>query len=325
MQGKIALEEHFAVEATLADSKVFGAHVWEELGPRLTDFQDKRLRLMDASGVEIMIVSLNAPAVQAIHDVKRAITVAREANDHLAVEIAKRPDRFRGFAALAMQEPDEAARELTRCVKELGFVGALVNGFSQAEKPDSALYYDLPQYRPFWRTVAELDVPFYLHPRNPLPGDVRAYEGHNWLLGPNWAFHAETAVHALRLIGSGLFDEYPNLQIVLGHLGEGIPAYLWRIDNRNAWMKAPHKYAAKKRVADYVRNNFVLTTSGNFSTSALDQAIAETGVDRILWSADYPFEDISDAADWFDKAPLNEADRQKIGRENAVKLFKLKT
>jgi gamma-resorcylate decarboxylase len=325
MQGKIALEEHFAVEATLADSKVFGAHVWEELGPRLTDFQDKRLRLMDASGVEIMIVSLNAPAVQAIHDVKRAITVAREANDHLAAEIAKRPDRFRGFAALAMQEPDEAARELTRCVKELGFVGALVNGFSQAEKPDSALYYDLPQYRPFWRTVAELDVPFYLHPRNPLPGDVRAYEGHNWLLGPNWAFHAETAVHALRLIGSGLFDEYPNLQIVLGHLGEGIPAYLWRIDNRNAWMKAPHKYAAKKRVADYVRNNFVLTTSGNFSTSALDQAIAETGVDRILWSADYPFEDISDAADWFDKAPLNEADRQKIGRENAVKLFKLKT
>ena len=116
MQGKIALEEHFATEATLADSKVFGTHVWEELGPRLTDFQDKRLRLMDASGVEIMIVSLNAPAVQAIPDVKRAIAVARDANDHLATEIAKRPDRFRGFAALAMQEPEEAARELTRCV-----------------------------------------------------------------------------------------------------------------------------------------------------------------------------------------------------------------
>ena len=113
-----------------------------------------------------------------------------------------------------------------------------MNGFSQAGEPDSALYYDLPQYRPFWRTVATLDVPFYLHPRNPLPGEIRAYEGHNWLLGPNWAFHAETAVHALRLIGSGLFDEYPNLQIILGHLGEGIPAYLWRIDNRNDWMKA---------------------------------------------------------------------------------------
>src|SRR5690242_11400502 len=131
MQGKIALEEHFAIAATLSDSHVFGAHVWDELGPRLTDFQDKRLRLMDASGVEIMIASLNAPAVQAIHDVKRAVAVAREANDHLAAEIAKRPDRFQGFAALAMQDPDEAARELTRCVKEFDFVGALVNGFSQ--------------------------------------------------------------------------------------------------------------------------------------------------------------------------------------------------
>jgi len=323
MQGKIALEEHFAIEATLGDSQVFGAHVWQELGPRLTDFQDKRLRLMDASGVEIMIASLNAPAVQAIWDVARAIDVARKANDHLAAEIARRPDRFAGFAALPMQDPEEAARELTRCIKELGFVGALVNGFSQAGSAESALYYDLPQYRPFWRTVAELGVPFYLHPRNPLPGDIRAYEGHNWLLGPSWGFHAETAVHALRLIGSGLFDECPKLQIVLGHLGEGIPAYLWRIDHRNNWMKAPHKYAAKKPVADYVRNNFVVTTSGNFSTSALEQAIAEIGVGRVLWSADYPFEDIADAAEWIDAAPLSEADKKKIVRDNALNLFKL--
>ena len=325
MQAKIALEEHFAIEATLGDSKVFGAHVWEELGPRLTDFQDKRLRLMDASGVEIMIASLNAPAVQAIWDVQRAIAVAREANDHLAAEIAKRPDRFAGFAALPMQEPGAAAEELTRCVNEFGFVGAMVNGFSQAGKADSALYYDLPQYRPFWRTIAELDVPFYLHPRNPLPGDTRAYEGHNWLLGPNWAFHAETAVHALRLIGSGLFDEFPNLQIILGHLGEGIPAYLWRIDNRNGWMKASHNYAAKKPVVEYFRNNFVLTTSGNFSTSALNQTIAELGIERVLWSADYPFEDIADAAEWIDATPLSQADRETICRGNAVHLFKLKT
>jgi 2,3-dihydroxybenzoate decarboxylase len=323
MQGKIALEEHFAIAATLADSQVFGKNVWDELGPRLTDFQDRRLRFMDASGVELMILSLNAPAVQAIHDVKRAINVAREANDILAAEIAKRPDRFKGFAALPMQDPDEAARELTRCVKELGFVGALVNGFSQAGSATSTLYYDLPQYRPFWRTAAELDVPFYLHPRNPLPGAIPGYDGHNWLLGPNWGFHAETAVHALRLIGSGLFDEHPNLQIILGHLGEGIPAYLWRIDHRNDWMKARHRYAAKKWVADYFRSNFVLTTSGNFSTSALTQAIAEIGIDRVLWSADYPFEDVSDAAGWLDTMPISEGDRQKIGRTNALKLFKL--
>jgi 2,3-dihydroxybenzoate decarboxylase len=224
-----------------------------------------------------------------------------------------------------MQDPEAAAQELTRCAKDLGFVGALVNGFSQAGKPDSALYYDLPQYRPLWRVVADLGVPFYLHPRNPLPGAIPGYEGHNWLMGPNWAFHAETSVHALRLIGSGLFDEHPGLQIILGHLGEGIPAYLWRIDHRNDWMKAPHKYAAKKSVADYFRNNFVLTTSGNFSTSALIQSIAEIGVERVLWSADYPFEDISDAADWIDAAPISEADRQKIGRTNALTLFKLTT
>lgn len=324
MQGKIALEEHFAIAATLADSQVFGAHVWGELGPRLTDFQDKRLRLMDASGVEVMILSLNAPAVQAIADVERAIAVAREANDVLAREVAKRPARFAGFAALPMQDPEAAARELTRCVRELGFVGALVNGFSQVERADSAVYYDLPQYRPFWKTVAELQVPFYLHPRNPLPGAIPGYQGHNWLLGPNWAFHAETAVHALRLIGSGLFDEHPQLQIILGHLGEGIPAYLWRIDHRNEWMQARHAYAAKKWVADYFRNNFVLTTSGNFSTSALNQAIAEIGIERVLWSADYPFEEISHAADWIDKAPLSDDDRRKIARTNAQQLFRLK-
>ena len=324
MQGKITLEDHFATKTTLGDSQVFGAHVWSELGPRLLDFQDQRLRLMDEAGIEIMIASLNAPAIQAIHDVARAVEVAREANDVLAQEIARRPDRFVGVAALPMQDPEQATAELQRCVKELGFRGALVNGFSQVGSPDTAVYYDLPQFRPFWRAVESLDVPFYLHPRNPLPGDVRAYEGHDWLLGPNWAFHAETAVHALRLIGSGLFDECPRLQIVLGHLGEGLPYYLWRIDNRNSWMKAPHKYAAKKSVADYFRANFHVTTSGHFSTPAMLDAMAELGADRVMFSVDYPFEDFGEAAEWFDHADIGEADRLKIGRTNAMKLFKLK-
>ena len=297
--------------------------MWSELGPRLLDFQDQRLRFMDAAGIEIMIASLNAPAIQAIPDIKRATEVTREANDVLAREIAKRPDRFVGVAALAMQDPDNAAAELERCVKDLGFRGALVNGFSQVGSPDTAVYYDLPQYRTFWRVVERLDVPFYLHPRNPLPGSMRSYEGHDWLLGPNWAFHAETAVHALRLIGSGLFDELPRLQIILGHLGEGLPYYLWRIDNRNSWMKAPHKYAARKPVADYFRANFHVTTSGHFSTPAMIDAVAELGVDRVMFSVDYPFEDMGEAAAWFDKAEIGETDRRKIGRTNAIRLFKL--
>ncbi len=323
MQGKIALEEHFAIDATLGDSKVFGAQVWDRLGPRLIDIQDMRLAEMDKHGVEMMILSLNAPAVQAIHDVKRAIAVAREANDVLADHVRKRPTRFAAFAALPMQDPEAAIAELTRCVKELGFVGALVNGFSQAGAPDTALYYDLPQYRPFWRACDQLGVPFYLHPRNPLPNDIRAYDGHNWLLGPNWAFHAETAVHALRLIGSGLFDECPNLQIVLGHLGEGIPVYIWRIDGRNGWMKERHRYAAKHGVGHYFRKHFHLTTSGNFSTPALANAVSEMGADRVMFSVDWPFEDVGEGCDWFDKADIAPDDRQKIGRDNAVKLFKL--
>ena len=184
MQGKIALEEHFAIEATLGDSQVFGAHVWEELGPRLLDIQDMRLKEMDKHGIELMILSLNAPAVQAIHDVKtRDRRRASRPTTISPREVRKRPGRFAGFAALPMQDPEAAAAELTRCVKELGLVGALVNGFSQVGTPDSVLYYDLPQYRPFWRTVEALDVPFYLHPRNPLPSWTKFYEGHQWLLG----------------------------------------------------------------------------------------------------------------------------------------------
>ena len=323
MQGKIALEEHFAIEPTLGDSQVFGAHVWKDLSHRLLDIQDTRLGEMDKHGIEMMILSLNAPAVQAIHDTKRAIEVAKQANDHVANEVRKRPSRFAAFAALPMQDPDAAITELTRCIKELGMVGALVNGFSQIGAPDNVTYYDLPQYRPFWRAVEALDVPFYLHPRNPLPSWTKFYEGHNWLLGPNWAFAAETAVHTLRLIGSGLFDECPRLKMVLGHLGEGIPIYLWRIDNRNGWMKAPHKYPAKHGVGHYFRKHFHLTTSGNFHVPALTNAMTEMGVDQVLFSVDWPFESIEEGAESFDKAEISEADRAKIGRSNAIKLFKL--
>ncbi|MGI8527635.1 MAG: amidohydrolase family protein [Pseudolabrys sp.] len=323
MQTKITLEDHFAIEATLNDSQVFGALVWPELRHRLLDIHDTRLRAMDAGGVEKMILSLNAPAVQAIGDAEQAIAVARQANDALAEETRKRPDRFAAFAALPMQDPKAAIAELERCVNDLGFVGALVNGFSHSGNPDNLLYYDLPQYKPFWRALQALDVPFYLHPRNPLPGQIPGYRGHNWLLGPNWAFNAETSVHALRLIGSGIFDECPKLKIVLGHLGEGIPALLWRIDHRNGWMKAPHEYAAKKSVADYFRKHFWLTTSGNFSTSALKQTVAEVGVERVMFSIDWPFEGIDDGCAWFDQAELAAADKMKIGRDNAADLFKL--
>ena len=284
MQGKVTLEDHFAIEATLGDSQPFGSHVWPELRHRLLDFQDQRLRLMDEAGVEIMIASLNAPAIQGIAESERAAELAREANDVLAGEVAKRPDRFVGVAALPMQDPEVAIQELQRCINELGFKGALVNGYSELAGSSKPIHYDLPQYRPFWRALEDLDVPFYLHPRPPMAGVMPHYEGHHWLFGPTWSFAAETSLHALRLIGSGLFDECPRLQIILGHLGEGLPYYLWRIDNRNNWMKAAHKYPARKRVSDYFRSNFHITTSGHYSTPALVDAIAEIGADRVMFS-----------------------------------------
>jgi 2,3-dihydroxybenzoate decarboxylase len=185
------------------------------------------------------------------------------------------------------------------------------------------LYYDLPQYWDFWQVVESLDVPFYLHPRNPLPSQARIYEGHRWLLGPAWAFAQETAVHALRLMGSGLFDKYPRLAIVLGHMGEGLPFGMWRVDHCNGWVKGRHNYPAKKPIADYFHANFHITVAGNFCTPALLTAMLELGSDRILFSTDWPFENVDQAADWFDVAPISEADRLKIGRTNAIKLFKL--
>ena len=324
MQGKIALEEHFAIPETLMDSRgYFPDRVWQEVKSRVLDLHERRLALMDENGIQMMLLSLNAPAVQAIPDAAKAYDIARKANDYLAEQVRKRPDRFQGLAALPMQQPERAAQELERCVEELGFRGALVNGFSQINDPDTAIYYDLPQYRPFWAAVERLDVPFYLHPRNPLPRDARIYEGHPWLLGPIWAFGHETAVHALRLMGSGLFDDHPRLQIILGHMGECLPFALWRVDNANGWIENRHSYAAKKRMRDYFSANFYVTTSGNFHTPALINAIAEIGVERVMFSTDWPFENIDHAAKWFDACPIAENDRAKIGRVNALRLFKL--
>jgi len=324
MKDKIGLEEHFAIDATIMDSHGFLAEkVWPELKSRLLDVQEKRIGFMDEFGVEMMILSLNAPAIQAIPNSDLAVETAQRSNDILAEEINKRPERFAGLAALPMQDPDSAIKELKRCVEELKFVGILVNGFSQIGDPDTAVYLDLEMYRPFWQVVEQLDMPFYLHPRNPLPRDSKIYEGHPWLLGPTWAFGQETAVHALRLMCSGLFDTHPNLKIILGHMGEGLPFSMWRVDNRNAWVDEPPSYPARKSITDYFLQNFYITTSGNFRTQALINTMLEIGSDRILFSSDYPFEDVGHASVWFDNTEISENDRRKIGRTNALSLFKI--
>jgi predicted TIM-barrel fold metal-dependent hydrolase len=248
MNGKIALEEHFALEDTLEDaiySRNFPA--WPDMRRRLIDLHDLRLPEMDKYGIELMIMSLHNPAVQGIPEAPKAVAMAKRVNDTLAAAVAKRPDRFAGFATLPMQDPEAAIVELTRCIKDLGFKGAMVNGFSQVGSPDKVVYLDDLRYRPFWAKVEELNVPLYLHPRDPLPNREPIYEGHFWFMGSAWAFGVETAMHALRLMGSGLFDHYPKLNIILGHLGEGIPYSVWRLDHRIS--RTPRNIPAKRKMA----------------------------------------------------------------------------
>jgi predicted TIM-barrel fold metal-dependent hydrolase len=320
LAGKIALEEHFVLAETIGTS-----YAVRDLPPetrhKILDVGSGRIAEMDRGGLDICILSLTAPGVQAVPDITQAIAQARRTNDYLAENVAKNPKRLKGFATLPLQDPEAAAQELTRCVKNLGFCGALVNGFSQIGEADSAVFYDLPQYRPFWATVQELDVPFYLHPRNPLASRQQSYEGYSWLAGSPWGFAVETSIHALRLMASGLFDEYPKLKVILGHLGEGLPFGIWRVDHRISRGSGTPK--AKLPMSHYLRENFYITTSGNFHTQALTNVILEVGADRILYSVDYPYEDVVEAREWFDQASISESDRMKIARTNAQKLFRV--
>ncbi len=324
MAGKIALEEHFAIAETVEATAIFvpQSH-WPELKGRFLDAGERRLAEMDANGIDMMILSLNGPGVQAVTDTQEAVDLAQRANDHLAEVVARRPDRFQGFAALPMLDPEPAARELERCIIELGFRGALVNGFSQLGEDPAPIFYDIERYRPFWAMAEALSAPFYLHPRNPAKHLSAAYEDHPWLLGPYWAFAQETAVHALRLMCSGLFDAHPRLSIVLGHLGEGLPFHIWRCDHRNSILGMKADYPAVHTLQHYLSHNFFLTCSGNFSTPAFLTAIMEMGSDRIMFSVDWPYEEMSEAIAWLESTPIAPADRQKIERDNAISLFKL--
>lgn len=324
MRGKIAFEEHIAIQETLEQTRAFAGESTrlEQFTRQILDIGEERLEIMDRTGIEFAILSLNAPGIQAVLDIRRAIDLAKKANDRMAEAVTRYPGRFGAFAALPMQDPDAAAQELGRCVKDLGFKGAMVNGFTQRDRPDSAIYYDLPEYRGFWAQVAALDVPFYLHPRMQIPSQSRNYEGHPWLMSAPWGFAVETSIHSLRLCGSGLFDDYPTLKICIGHLGENIPFGLWRLDARMRF--SSRGYRGKRPLGDYFREHFHITTSGNFNDPAFRCTLEVLGKDKLYFSADYPFETMQDAADWYDSTSMiSEQDRLQIGRTNALKLFKL--
>jgi len=324
MKGKIAFEEHFALPETLEETRSFAGDsgIWDEFTREILDLDDIRLGHMDRTGIELAILSLNSPGVQKILDAEKAMSVAHKANARMAETVDRYPGRYAALAALPMHDPDAAAEELTRCVRELGFKGCMVNGFQQVDDPDNIKYYDLPEYRSFWATVSELDVPFYLHPRMQVPTRAQNYDGHPWLMSAPWGFAVETSIHSLRLCGSGIFDEYPNLRVCIGHLGENIPFGLWRLDARMRFSR--RGYRGKRPLGDYIRENFHITTSGNFNDAAFRCTLEVIDQDKIHFCADYPFEKMEDAADWYDATDvISDEQRRKIGRTNAIKLFKL--
>lgn len=315
---KIAFEEHFMAPGFERYSKAFLQYidpaVAAELGRRLADVDALRLEEMDKAGIALTILSQTGPGVQGETDRAVAVHDAAANNDYLAERIARHPTRFAGFASLAMQDPHAAAKELERTVTELGFKGALVNGHSHG------VYYDDPAYDAVWERFQALDVPLYLHPID-FPKIPATLEGHPEIQGASWGWGVETGSHALRLLFGGVFDRFPHLKIVLGHMGEGLPFQRWRFDSRFA--AYPFGVKLQRKPSDYIGSNILITTSGVCSPAALAGAIAEMGAEAVMFSVDYPYESTSIAAAFIENAPLDEKTRALVCHGNAERLFKL--
>jgi 2,3-dihydroxybenzoate decarboxylase len=282
---------------------------------RLDDLGALRLKEMDEAGIDVQVLSHGAPSTQRL-DAATAVPLARQVNDRLFESIRKTPGRFEGFAALPSASPKEAADELERAVTKLGFKGAMLHGLDAKGR-----FLDLKEFWPIYERAQALDVPVYLHPAVPHKAVVDAYyrdylEQFPGLLTAAWGFTVETATQAIRLVLSGVFEAYPRLKIVLGHLGESLPFSLWRID-----MALSRHRATPFR--DTFREHFWITTSGNFSTPALLCCVMEMGVDRILFSVDYPFVANPPGVKWMEGVPLSAEDRVKILSGNARRLLRI--
>jgi 2,3-dihydroxybenzoate decarboxylase len=309
----IALEEHYADPlVTLRAPMGSMAHLVD----RLEDLGNGRLAVMDAAGIDFQVLSHVPSRVQQV-GASEAVELATGANDRLHGVIDRNPDRFAAFAALPTPEPQAAARELDRTVTQLGFKGAMIHGRSQD------LFHDNRRFWPIFERAQALDVPVYLHPGPPHPAMIDAYyrdylADFPYLNSAAWGYTVDTANQALRMILSGLFESYPDLKIILGHMGEGLPFLVDRIDEA---LKRPGNKTVNFK--ETFCRNFYLTTSGHFSTPALLCALLEVGIDRILFSIDYPFVDNEPGMKWMETVPLSAEDKEKMFNGNARRLLKL--
>ncbi|MET0537639.1 MAG: amidohydrolase family protein [Xanthobacteraceae bacterium] len=311
----IALEEHYW-DRELADTyegieRVSDAKTIE----RLCDLGALRLREMDEAGVDMQILSHGSPSTQKLEG-EKAVSLTRAANDRLREVVSGNPKRFAAFAALPTSDPKAAADELERTTK-LGFKGAMIHGLA------NGVFFDDRRFWPIFERAQALDVPIYLHPSVPLQTVMDAYykeymKDFPMVIRAGWGYTVETATHAIRLVLSGLFDAYPKLKIVLGHLGETLPFLVWRIEHALA-----RPGGKQLSFRDVFCQHFYITTSGNFSTPALLCCMMEMGIDRILFSIDWPFVPNKPGMQWLKEVPLCDEDKNKLASGNAKRLFRL--
>ena len=314
---RIALEEHFVIDDPAHIERwltlIPNVHrsVTDNLLPILSDVGDRRLEAMSAAGIDMAVLS-NVGSIQGNLDPSPALQLARQANDYLARTVQRHPTRYDGFASVPLQDPVAGADELERAVGQLGMKGAMVIGHTNGQ------YLDHDRFRPFWERAEALEVPVYLHAADPavLPP---TYAGRPELIGATWSWTGETAAHTLRIVFGGVFERFPKVKLLLGHMGETLPYLLWRLDARaGAFGGGP---AVKP--AEVIRRNVAITTAGLFSDEPLLCALQSLGEDAVMFSVDHPFESMAAANDWFNHAAVPEPVREKISHGNATRILRL--
>lgn len=280
--------------------------------PKLLDLEQVRLADMDANGVDMHVLSLSMPGVQ-MFERQQATELARLANDRLSEVVRRHPTRFAGLACVAPQDPTAAAKEMERAVGTLKLNGFLVNSHT------GNAYLDDPRFFPLLEAAEALKAPLYIHPRAPSDGMAAPFRDYR-LEGAVWGYGVEAGTHILRLIFGGVFDRFPGLQVVIGHMGEALPFWLGRLD----FMGAPGARAGRKnqrKPSEYFNRNIAITTSGVEDPLALRYCIDKMGVDNIMWAIDYPFQPTTPAVTFIESAPLTETERAKIAHGNAERIF----
>jgi predicted TIM-barrel fold metal-dependent hydrolase len=326
---RIATEEAFMIPEQLGALKEFVASggddpdvdMWKVLLSKdaevrisqLLDSRGDRIRKMDEYGVDVFVLSLTSPGVQML-PADRAAALARLANDYLAETVRSHPGRYAGLATIAPQDPAWSVKEMERAIRQLGLNGFVINSHTNGE------YLDDPKFWPILEAAEALDAPIYLHPRAPSKAMAQPYRIYN-LENALWGYQAETGLHAIRMISSGLFDRFPNLKIVLGHMGEGIPFWLWRIDYMHS--QNPMRPKVRKLPSEYFRDSFYITTSGMNWNPTLEFCMSVLGPDKIMFAIDYPYQRPAAAVAFMNNAPISLEDKQKIFATTAERVFKI--